>query len=103
MDKEKELNQTLLLVKDILIKHPSARDSDMYLYLKVMERLNPAAIDKPFYEVILNLKALGLPCFETVRRSRQRVQEKFTDLKGSEKVRSLRSINEEVFKEFARS
>lgn len=103
MDKEKELNQTMLLVKDILVKYPIARDSDMYLYLRVAKTLNPTSIDRPFSEVVLNLENLGLPCFETVRRTRQKIQEKFPNLKGSRKVQSLRSINEEAYKEFARS
>ena len=101
MDKEKELNQTMSMVKDILIHYPIARDSDMYLYLRVVKRLNPTAADRPFSEALLNLDNLGLPCFETVRRTRQKLQEKYPKLKGSDKVRSLRSINEEAYKEFA--
>ena len=103
MDKEKELNQTQVIVKDILMNYPIARDSDMYLYLRVVKRLNPAAVNKPFSEVVLNLEELGLPCFETVRRTRQKLQAEFLNLRGSERIRSLRSVNEEVFKEFARS
>lgn len=103
MDKEKELNQTRVIVKDILMNYPIARDSDMYLYLRVVKRLNPAAVNKPFSEVVLNLEELGLPCFETVRRTRQKLQAEFLNLRGSDRIRSLRSINEEVFKEFARS
>jgi hypothetical protein len=103
MDKEKELNQTQVIVKDILMNYPIARDSDMYLYLRVVKRLNPAAVNKPFSEVVLNLEELGLPCFETVRRTRQKLQAEFLNLRGSDRIRSLRSINEEVFKEFARS
>lgn len=103
MDKEKELNQTQVIVKDILMNYPIARDSDMYLYLRVVKKLNPAAVNKPFSEVVLNLEELGLPCFETVRRTRQKLQAEFLNLRGSDRIRSLRSINEEVFKEFARS
>ena len=103
MDKEKELNQTQVIVKDILMNYPIARDSDMYLYLRVVKRLNPAAVNKPFSEVVLNLEELGLPCFDTVRRTRQKLQAEFLNLRGSDRIRSLRSINEEVFKEFARS
>ena len=103
MDREKELNQTLVLVKDILVAHPAARDSDMCLYSIIVSRLNPAAARMPFGEVILRLNDLGLPCFETVRRTRQKVQAEHPDLKGSVKTRSFRSINEEIHKEFARS
>lgn len=102
MDKEKELKETAKLVKVILENYPIARDSDQYLYLRVAKSLNPDSLERPFVEVMANLKELGLPCFETVRRCRQKVQEENPRLKGTQKVRSYRSINEEVFKEFAR-
>ena len=103
MDMEKELSRTANVVKKMLIEYPAARDSDMYLYFKVVNYLNPQAISRPFGDVILGLAELGLPCFETVRRTRQKLQADFPDLKSSEVVESLRSINEEVFKEYARS
>lgn len=102
MDKEKELKNTAKLVKDILEYYPIARDSDDYLYIRVAKELNPTVLNRPFAEVMANLKELGLPCFETVRRCRQKIQADNEDLKGSEKTRSHRAINEEIFKEFAR-
>jgi len=103
MDKEKELNQTLDIVKDTLSHYPAARDSDMYLYHIITLRLNPTAARMPFGDVILRLEELGLPCFETVRRTRQKVQSEHPELKGSVKIRSIRSVNEEIYKEFVRS
>ncbi len=102
MDKEKELNQTMSMVKDILTHYPIARDSDTYLYLRVVKKLNPDCLNKPFVDVISNLSELGLPCFETVRRSRQKIQQDHPALRGSEKYEKFRADNEEIFKEFAR-
>ena len=103
MDKERELVKTNDLVKDILVRFPDTRDSDMYLYYKVVNELNPQAVSMPFGSVLLRLDELGLPCFETVRRTRQKIQAEHPDLKGSVVVQSLRSVNEEIFKEYARS
>lgn len=103
MDKEKELEYTSRIVKEILINCEKARDDDNLLYMLVVKRLNANALDKPFWEVMASLNELGLPMFETVRRTRQKIQAEFTDLKGSERVRSFRAINEEIFKEYARS
>lgn len=103
MDKNKELNQTQTIVKDILMKYPKARESDMYLYFKVVNFLNPQAINRPFGDVILTLAELGLPCFETVRRTRQKLQAENPSLKSSGMIQSLRSVNEEIYKEYARS
>lgn len=100
MGKQEELKQTQTLVKDILTKYPMARDSDAYLYIRVVKVLNPNALDDKFYNVMLNLKELGLPCFETVRRSRAKLQSTYPELKGSEKVQDFRTMNEEIYREF---
>ena len=97
----KELKGTKALVKDILLKEPKTRNSDMTLYIKVVERLNKNALDKPLSEVLANLQELGLPCFETVRRSRQWCQARYEELQADEKVQDFRTEREEEFrKEF---
>ncbi len=103
MDKQREITKVHNIVKDILTKDEQARNSDNYLYTKVVERLNANALEKPFEEVMINLNNMGLPCFETVRRSRCKIQAKYPELQSCDKVHSLRSINEEIMKEYARS
>lgn len=103
MDKQRELNNITDLVKGILTDIPAARNSDNLLYIKVVDVLNSRALDKPFGEVMANLEDLGLPCFETVRRTRQKVQMDHPELKADEKVQSFRAINEEIYKEYARN
>ena len=100
---EKEFKKTRALVKDILEKEPYTRNSDMALYIKVVERLNKNALNKPFWEVLSNLEDLGLPCFETVRRNRQKIQELYPELQANEKVQDFRTEREMEFrKEFGR-
>ena len=87
MGKKEELETTEKLVKRILIEYPMARSSDSYLYIRVVKALCPEALNKPFSEVMFNLKELGLPCFETVRRSRQKIQNENPILKANERCR----------------
>ena len=42
------------------------------------------------------------PAFETVRRARQKVQERNPELQGVERIKAKRKENEEIFREFAR-
>lgn len=100
MDKKEELKHTKALVKKLLIKYPMARDSDSYLYIRVCKELNPEVCNMDFANVMLHLKELGLPCFETVRRSRAYLQSHNPELKGSEKVQDYRTLNEEIYREF---
>ena len=103
MNRESELKQTKRIVYNILKNYPMARDSDSYLYIRIVKELNPAAADKPFEEVILNLEELGLPCFETVRRTRQKLQAENPKLRASDFVQDCRTANEEVYSKFATS
>lgn len=103
MGKKKELEMTSRLVKKLLTENPKTRDCDPYLYFEVVHMLNPEANNKRFGEVMLNLEELGLPCFETVRRTRAKLQADFPDLRPTPAVQDFRSHNEEVFREFMRN
>ena len=97
-----ELIQTSKLVKEILTESEAARNSDTALYIKVCERLNPSVLWKPFLDVMVARKEFNLPPFETVRRTRQKVQEKFPELAATSKVYEMRSENEKQFRQYAR-
>lgn len=98
---KKEFKQTRIIVKKILEENPHTRDSDMALYVKVIEMLNRNALDKPIMDVLQNLEFYGLPCFETVRRTRQKLQSENPNLKACGIVQDFRTEREEEFrKEF---
>ena len=99
MDK---LKNTTKIVKEILQAYPDTRNSDNLLYIKVCEILNSAALNKPFWIVLANLKDWDLPGFETVRRARQKLQATYPELAGKQSVREQRKRNEADFKEYAR-
>lgn len=102
MGKLTELKTTSDIVKDVLENIPETRNSDDRLYQFVCALINVDALKKPFVEVMANRKELGLPAFETVRRTRQKIQELHPELAGCDKVEGYRKLNEEAFKEYAK-
>ncbi len=95
------------LVKDILTDIPETRNSDYYLYLKVLERtaeINgaPKPKDLTVSYFLRNAKKLKFPYFETVRRARQKIQEEIPELKSVPCVAKVKAEKEKAFREFAR-
>ena len=90
------------IVKEILKENPDARNDDDYLYLKVCERIDGVSISLPFWRVILNRKKYNYPAFETVRRTRQKIQQHHPELSGCSEVEAFRTVNEEKFRNYAR-
>ena len=65
----------------ILRECPETRYDDMQLILCYYNRYSYLrAGDLPLEDIVNNYKGYGLPCFETVRRARQRVQSLFPEL-----------------------
>ena len=95
------------MVKLALTVCPETRNSDSFLYLKIIEQM---AIDKGMNIQQISLPSFlenyarwGFPPFETVRRTRQKIQEKFPELASNETVAAFREEKEEVFREYARA
>lgn len=98
---------TSKMVKMALTVCPETRNSDSYLYLKIIEQV---AIDKgmnirniPLPSFLENFQRWGFPPFETVRRTRQKIQAEFPELASLEEVAEARADREEVFREYARA
>ena len=102
-----ELQNTTQLVKAILEEDKQARNSDSFLYLKVLEHISEKegfAINHMTVPYFLeNMKEYGFPGFETVRRTRQKVQQHHPELAASKKVAGMRMIQETEFRQYARS
>ncbi len=103
MNKSTELRTTTEQVKYILERFPEARNSDDVLYLKVCERISSLCVNMSFKDVLTNRKAYNLPAFESVRRSRQKIQQHHPELAGDNNVEAQRELNEEVFREYVRN
>lgn len=78
------MNQTETVenrVLEILRDCPRSRYDDMVLILHYYNLYGTIrAGELPLETVVYNYKALRLPCFETIRRARQRVQTLFPEL-----------------------
>ncbi len=107
MSKSRELSTAKELVRVLLTNEPKTRNSDNYLYLRVLQTvgqekgidINNMSVARFFH----CLNNYGFPAFETVRRTRQKLQEHNPELAGSDEVEAQRALNEETFIEFVRS
>ena len=107
MNTSKILYSTNKIVKEILETNIPARNSDTYLYLQVLYRVGKAkGIDVDTISVaefLKNRSKLGIACFETVRRARQKIQAEHPELASSESVQAQKIINERVYRAYAQS
>lgn len=106
MSKAKELSTYTGLVKSILETDTQARNSDSFLYLKVLQHI---ADEKDIWlngltvpDFLMSMNLFGFPGFETIRRTRQKIQEKFPELSANDTVQGFREENEKDFRDFAR-
>lgn len=93
------------LVMEVLKERPETRDDDMKLYLYVCEKsnknINIASIKSlPFAVVMMCYKELGLPHFESVRRSRAKIQASHKELEPSEECKRQRKKLERVCRNY---
>lgn len=100
------LRNTKNLVREALRVSKKARNSDDYLYYLVCKSIMQTEgykIDQmSFQRVMLKRKEYGLPGYETVRRTRQKCQQEYPDLRADADVEAERVIREEAYREFAR-
>lgn len=95
------------IVLEILKENEEARNDDMKLYLYVCERVNPLpSYDREigsysFSTVMNHYRELKLPHFESVRRSRARIQAEIPELLGDRSCRQRRKELEDVYREYA--
>lgn len=100
-----ELKTTMALVKSILEADKRCRNSDSFLYLKVLCELSKQKgidienMSVPYF--LTNLHGAGLPGFETVRRTRQKIQQRHPELAACETVEGFRAANESEYRAFA--
>ena len=76
----KDLNE---IVKRILEDYPEARDDDFKVIGYVVKEMSPDAMKLNFGQVLWNHNKLNLPSFETIRRTRQKLQHDIPELRGN--------------------
>lgn len=102
MSAKKELEYASTVVRDVLESNPETRDSDDKLYYQVCKLICPDISVIPFGKVLMNRKHYGLPAFESVRRTRQKLQHDYPELRACNQIDVERKIREEEFREYAR-
>lgn len=94
------------LVYEILNKYPKTRSSDNLLFLLAYEQIgkvkNIDIDDITLSNFLIHMREYGFPTFETLRRSRQKMQAAYPELAATDAVEGYRIVNEEVFKDYAR-
>ena len=100
-----DLKNTTALVKSLLEQDKQCRNSDSFLYLKVLSAIGKQKgidIEKmsvPYF--LVNLHGAGFPGFETGRRTRQKLQQHHPELAACEAVEGFRTENEAQFRAYA--
>lgn len=97
-----ELKRTSTIVLKILKEDIRARKDDNYLIKRVHEVVLPGASELTLNQVLGLITRKELPCFESIRRTRQKVQEKYPELTNVDAM-IHRLDKEKEYVEFARS
>ena len=95
------------LVLEILQTDTQARNSDHILYLRILQRVtaipsspvSPRTMSVDYF--LRNMRDLGYPPFESVRRTRQKIQRDHPELKPCDKVKNSRSENEKEYRVYS--
>lgn len=92
------------IIREILENDPKARDSDNILYYKVLQKvglINGIDIESmPIPRFFLHMKDYGFPQFETVRRTRQKLQHDYPELGSSKEIAEYRQKKEKKYHEY---
>lgn len=102
------LNTITAMVKRILEQDKQARNSDHILYLRVLyhvaerEGIDLSKVSVPHF-LMRTDEYKCFPIFESVRRSRQKLQAAYPELAACEEVQEARLENEAAYYQFAKS
>ena len=97
-----KLHKTEEMVREILTECQEARDDDDLLYARVCEKICPNILYTSFVYVLMHRNEFGLPIYESVRRTRQKLQEVNESLRGSLTAQERRARNREEFLSYVR-
>lgn len=100
-----KLKETTKLVEHFLRTDPQTRNSDSLLYLRILQyhadEKGMLLHNIPVPLFLLNMGDWGFPPFESVRRTRQKTQQKYPELAANEKVAGFRAANENEYRAYA--
>lgn len=91
------------MVKRVLEENPATREDDFTLVYEVFKKFVPNIDELSFKEVMMNHKHYKLPYFETVRRTRPKLQNMYPELQPSSNVLKGRQLEEVDCRNYALS
>ena len=91
------------IVKKVLEEKPYTREDDFALVYEVFKEFLPNLDELSFQDVMFNHKEYGLPYFESVRRTRPKLQNKYPELLPPQSVQEARKLEETEYKAYALS
>ena len=91
------------IVKKVLEEKPYTREDDFALVYEVFKEFLPNIDELSFQDIMLNHKEYGLPYFESVRRTRPKLQNKYPELLPSKEVQEARKLEESDYRSYALS
>ena len=106
MNLKQQLSTVKLLVQSLLETDYKTRSSDSYLYLRVIQVIADERgiylenISVPYF--LENMREMGFPGFETVRRARQKLQAENPELSANGFTAEKRAENEAVYNAFVK-
>lgn len=100
------IKKTSDLVHEILINEPVCRNSDNILYYRVLQtigRQNGIDVENMTVPTLfLNMSSMKFPALETIRRTRQKVQECNPELRAVDTVEAYREVLQDEYRDYAR-
>lgn len=99
----KEIKKIEEKVLDILITYPDTRGCDFVLYARYIQLCNPELADVGLVYALMEAKRLKMPNYESVTRSRRRIQATHPELRPPQKISGKRAAREDLFREYAKS
>lgn len=101
--KKRDLDTLQKTVKTILENDSRARNSDDYLYSVVCKTISPDCVNAPFGRVISERERWNLPSYDSVGRTRRKLQEKYPELEAFDSTKRNRMDLEMEYRKYARS
>ena len=89
------------LVRFLLSTEPELRDSDLKLFKRIYEIYRVDVYNTSFDDILGRIARNEVPAFESIRRSRQKIQEYNPELRSSIQVQNQKDNIETEFREFA--
>ena len=86
------------VIRQILEDVPEARDSDRRCICEVYKRIYPNALNSRFESVVMSS---AFPSFESVTRTRRKVQAENPDLRAKKDIEKARELEESKYRKWA--